>query len=313
MNTPPVISIVISPKTANDAERLAGALERLTAEDVRLCVSNTGAPSQVDLRGVSEQHLEQTIDRLKREFAVNASLSLPRVLYREGITRAADGEWKHARQVSGGGEYAHVKIRIAPRPPSSGRVVENTVVGGAIPGEFMAAVERGIREALDSGSGAGHPIEDVSVDVFGGSYHDQDSSEAAFAAAAHLAVQNAVRTAEPVLMEPVLRVVVVAPPEFASDVQASLVRRRGQLLPAEGGGEAQVIRALVPVAGLFAYDHELRHRTGGHATYTAEFETYVPVVRPDDKDDGAGIGVRRRPSPSPRDSAIALPEPDDVV
>ena len=311
MNTPPVVSVVITPSTVDDGDRLRQALEQLTAGDRRLRVLSKRAAPEIEIGCVSERHLAETVDRLHRDFAVNATLSRPRVLYREIITRDAQGEAKYAKQVSGRGQYAHVKIRVSPRLQGDGRIVENANVGGSIPGEYLAAVERGIVEALDDGVVAAHPIEDVRVEIFDGSYHDVDSTEAAFTTAARLAAQNAVRSADPVVMEPLLRVEVIVPPEFTVDVTNNLLARRGHALASETRGGTRLIRALVPAAEFFGYECDLRERTFGRGSYTAEFDCYVPLPARNDDERAAPVAVPRRPSPKPRDSAIALPEPDE--
>ena len=306
-----VVSISIHPQAADDAERLVRALEQLTSEDIQLRVLSPRASSDVEIGCVSEHHLEVTVDRIAREFGVNARVSRPRVLYREAITRAADGEKKHARQMSGHGEYGHVKVRIFPQPPGSGRIVVIEVFGGAIPSEFMSAVEQGVRDALDDGLVAGHPVEDVRIEIFDGSYHDVDSSNAAFKLAASLAMQNALRNAELVLMEPVMRVEVIAPAEFEDDVAKNLVARRGAVRETENRVETRIIRAIVPMAELFGYESDLRRRTRGRGSFTSEFEAYVPIEAADDDDRESPVGVPRPPTPKPRISGIALPEPDD--
>lgn len=307
-----VVSISIHPQAADDAERLVRALERLTAEDTQLRVLSPRASSDIEIGCVSEHHLEVTVDRIAREFGVNAGVSRPRVLYREAITRAADGEARHAKQVSERGEYGHVKVRLSPQLSDSGRLIEHGIVGGAIPGEFMPAVEQGVRDALEDGVLAGHPVEDVRVEIVGGSYHDVDSSDVAFRAAASVALQNALRNAEPVLMEPVMRVEVVAPAESEGDVTKNLVARRGAVRETESRGETRIIRAIVPMAELFGYESDLRRRTRGRGSFTSEFEAYVPVVKAADDDDRESpVGVPRPPTPKPRISGIALPEPDD--
>lgn len=306
----PVVSLTISPRTPEDAERLARVLERLAADDPGLRIVSLTGTSEVEIRCTSHPHLEQTIEHVCRS-GINAGISSPRILYREALTRAADGESKYAKNVAGIGQYAHVRIQLCPLPPGSGCLVERNVFDGAIPDEFLSAVEQGIADGLEAGVLAGHPVADVRVEIVGGSYHDVDSSDSAFRTAGSLAVQHAARNAEPVLTEPVMRVEVVVPVKFEAAVATDLAARRGHVLPSERRGETQVIRALVPLANLFAFDLHLRHITLGGATCTIEFDTYARVQSRDDDDGALPAGVPRPAAPKPRDSAIALPEPDD--
>lgn len=306
-----LMSITIKPQTADDAERLTRAFERLTAEDPQLSVVTDSRDRQIELRGMSEEHLEVAIDRLKREFGVNAMLDRPKVVYREALTRPADGEAKHAKQTGGRGEYGHVKLRIQPREPGEGALIENKLAGGQIPERFIDAVKLGIADALERGPLGGYPIEDVCVEIADGSYHDVDSSEVAFRLAGALATQRALENAGSVLLEPVMRVEVTAPADYEEEIVATLIARRGLPQPYETRGGMRVIRALVPLARLFGYRTELRGKTYGHGSYTAEFHACVPCETAGDDEPDSRVREPRHPTPNPRDSAIALPEPDD--
>lgn len=308
----PLISITIKPQTADDAERLTRAFERLTVEDPRLRIVSDprGPETQVELRGVTEEHLEIAIDRLKRGFSVNAVLHRPKVLYRESLTRPADGEAKHAKQTGGRGEYGHVKLRIQPREPGEGALIENHIAGGQIPEQFLDAVKLGIADALEHGP-LGYPIEDICVEIADGSYHDIDSTDAAFRLAASLATQRALEKAGSSLLEPVMRVEVTAPADYEEEIVASLIARGGLPQPYETRGGMRVIRALVPLARLFGYRTELQGKTYGHGSYTAEFHAFLPCEIAGDDEPDSRVREPRQPPPKPRDSTIALPEPRD--
>ena len=306
----PLISLVVHPKRPDDADRLTRALRRLTAEDRDCSARAGGIPGEVVISGTSENHLETIIDRLKRDFDVAVTLSLPEVVYREALTRSANGENKYARQGSSGGEYAHVKIRLHPRQPGAGYMFENHVEGGAVPASFIPAVAEGIEVALSRGAIAGYAIHDVRAELYDGSYHDVGSSAAAFRIAAALATEAAVQEAEPVLLEPVMRVEVAAPADAAAVVIHNLVARRGRVRSHEESGDTHLIQALVPLAELFGYATDFRSRTLGRGTCSIRFEAFEQVQRPDEDEDGAPVGVPRPPNPRRRDSGIALPEPD---
>ena len=307
-----LLAVTITPNTPTDAERLARALAELTVVDPhKLRILSAPTASETELGFMSEQHLLETIDRL-REFGIEAGVSLPRVIYREALTRPADGAAKHAKRTGGRGEYGHVQLRIQPRQPGEGSRIENHLVGGEIPDQFIAAVQQGIADALECGPLGGYPIEDVCVEIADGSYHDVDSSDAAFKLAASLAIQRAMEKAGSVLMEPVMRVEVVAPADYEEEILASLIARRGLAQPCETRGGMRVIRALVSLANLFGYTSELHSKTYGHASYAAEFHAFLPCeIAGDDDDRDSPVRAPRPPAPTPRDSAIALPEPDD--
>ena len=309
----PLLWLTISPNTSEDAQRLAKGLQQFAPQDGPLSVRTDTLTGDVVIGCASEWHLEVVIDRLKRSFDVNASLSRPHVMYREALTKSAEGEAKYAKSVDGRGQYGHVKLRLHPATHGTGCVFEDQIAGGQIPGQFVAAVEEGVRDALSRGVVAGYPIHDARIELYDGSYHDEDSTEAAFRTAGSLAVADAARKADTILLEPVMRLEVAVPTEYRDDVIANLRSRRGQVLPVESRGERSIIRALAPLAELFAYDSDLGYRTRGRGMYGMELEDFMPLQRTEDDDDRASsVRVPRRPSLPDGNSAIALPEPDDA-
>jgi elongation factor G len=273
----PVISLAIEPKTKADQEKLGTGLQKLMAEDPTFRVNTDTQTGQTIIRGMGELHLEIIVDRLKREFNVEASVGKPQVAYKETLTRAADGEMKYAKQTGGRGQYGHVKIHLYPGQPGTGYVFENEIVGGAIPKEFIKPVDEGIKEALTRGVLAGYPIDDVKIELYDGSYHDVDSSEMAFKIAGSMAFQDAAKKAKPVLLEPIMRVEVVVPKEHMGDVMGNLSSRRGQIQSQEDRGGTQIISARVPLSEMFGYATDLRSRTQGRATYSMHFDRYEPA------------------------------------
>jgi len=270
----PVISLAIEPKTKADQEKLGHGLQKLMAEDPTFRVNTDPQTGQVIIRGMGELHLEIIVDRLKREFNVEASVGKPQVAYKETLTRPADGEMKYAKQTGGRGQYGHVKIHLFPGEPGTGYVFENGIVGGAIPREFIKPVDEGIKDALTRGVLAGYPIDDVKIELYDGSYHDVDSSEMAFKIAGSMAFQDAAKKARPVLLEPMMRVEVVVPKEHMGDVMGNLSSRRGQIQSQEDRGGTQIISARVPLSEMFGYATDLRSRTQGRATYSMHFDRY---------------------------------------
>jgi elongation factor G len=270
----PVISLAIEPKTKVDQEKLGVGLQKLMAEDPTFRVNTDPQTGQVIIRGMGELHLEIIVDRLKREFNVEASVGKPQVAYKETLTRPADGEMKYAKQTGGRGQYGHVKIHLFPGEPGTGYVFENEIIGGSIPKEFIKPVDEGIKEALTRGVLAGYPIDDVRIELYDGSYHDVDSSEMAFKIAGSMAFQDAAKKARPVLLEPVMRVEVVVPKEHMGDVMGNLSSRRGQIQSQEDRGGTQIINARVPLSEMFGYATDLRSRTQGRATYSMHFDRY---------------------------------------
>ena len=270
----PVISLAIEPKTKADQEKLSMGLGKLQAEDPTFRVRTDQETGQVVIAGMGELHLEIIVDRLKREFNVEASVGRPQVAYKETFTAAAQGEGRYIRQTGGRGQYGHAKIRLVPRRPGEGFEFENAIVGGSIPREYIKAIEEGIREAMTGGVLAGYPIDDVGVELYDGSFHDVDSSEMAFKIAGSLAFKDAAKRANPVLLEPVMRVEVVVPEEYMGDVIGDLNSRRGKIQSMEARGGTQIIRARVPLSEMFGYATDLRSRTQGRATYSMHFERY---------------------------------------
>jgi elongation factor G len=270
----PVISLAIEPKTKSDQEKLGVGLQKLMAEDPTFRVNTDQQTGQVIIRGMGELHLEIIVDRLKREFSVEATVGKPQVAYKETLTRPSEGEMKYAKQTGGRGQYGHVKIRLYPGEPGSGYIFENEVTQGSIPKEFIKPIDEGIKEALTRGVLAGYPIDDVRIELYDGSYHDVDSSEMAFKIAGSMAFQDAAKKARPVLLEPVMRVEVVVPKEHMGDVMGNLSSRRGQIQSQEDRGGTQIIAARVPLSEMFGYATDLRSRTQGRATYSMHFDRY---------------------------------------
>ena len=273
----PVISLAIEPSTKADQEKLGQGLAKLTAEDPTFRVRTDDDVGQVVISGMGELHLEILVDRLKREFGVEASVGRPQVAYKETLTRPADGEGRHVRQTGGRGQYGHVKIRVVPGQPGTGFEFVNEIVGGVVPREYVRPVEAGIRDAMTTGVLAGYPLEDVRVSLYDGSYHDVDSSEGAFQIAGVMAFRDAAQKAGAVLLEPVMRIEVVVPEEYMGDVISDLNSRRGKVRSMEARGGSQIVNARVPLAEMFGYATELRSRTQGRATYSMHFDRYEPV------------------------------------
>jgi elongation factor G len=273
----PVISLAIEPRTKADQEKLGIGLGKLMAEDPTFRVKTDPQTGEVVIAGMGELHLEIIVDRLKREFNVEASVGRPQVAYKETLTRAADGEMKYAKQTGGRGQYGHVKIRLFPGEPGTGYVFDNQITGGAIPKEFIKPVDEGIKEALTRGVLAGYPVDDVRIELYDGTYHDVDSSEMAFKIAGSMAFQDAAKKAKPVLLEPMMRVEVVVPKEHMGDVMGNLSSRRGHIQSQEDRGGTQIINARVPLSEMFGYATDLRSRTQGRATYSMHFDRYEPA------------------------------------
>jgi elongation factor G len=273
----PVISLAIEPKTKADQEKLGVGLGKLMAEDPTFRVKTDEQTGQVVIAGMGELHLEIIVDRLKREFGVEASVGRPQVAYKETLTRPAEGEGRYIRQTGGRGQYGHAKIRLVPRNPGEGYEFINNIVGGAIPKEFIKPIDQGIREAMTTGVLAGYPVDDVAVELHDGSFHDVDSSEMAFKIAGSMAFKDAAKKAKPVLLEPVMRVEVVVPKDYMGDVMGNLASRRGHIQSQEDRGGTQIIQARVPLSEMFGYATDLRSRTQGRATYSMHFDRYEPA------------------------------------
>ena len=304
--------LAITPKTEADHERLSQGLGKLMAEDPTLVVKS-GATGEIVIGAVGELHLEIIVDRLKREFNVEAFVGRPQVAYKEALTRPADGEMKYSMQAAVRGQYGHVKIHLYPGEPGSGYVFVNEIVGGAIPQEYIKPIDDGIKESLTCGVLAGYPVDDVRIELYDGSYHQGDSSDMAFKIAGSMAFQDAAKKARPVLLEPLMRLDVVTPIEHAGDVMRNLSSRRGLIQSQEDRGAVQVIGALVPLSELFGYSTDLRERTRGRGSFSMHFDRYEPCP-PRDNDDGSRdslVAAPRNSPPTPRSSHVALPEPDD--
>ena len=273
----PVIHIAIEPKTKDDQEKLGVALQKLAAEDPSFRVHSEQETGQTIISGMGELHLEIIVDRLLREFKVDANVGKPQVAYRETIRKAVEQEGRFIRQTGGRGQYGHVWITLEPLPPGSGFEFKDGTKGAPVPKEYVPAVEKGIKEALEGGVLAGYPLVDVKATLTDGSYHDVDSSEIAFKIAGSMAAKEGAAKAKPVILEPIMAVEVVAPEEFMGEVIGDLASRRGRVQGHEARAGAQVITAQVPLAQMFGYATDLRSKTQGRATYTMQFAHYEPA------------------------------------
>jgi elongation factor G len=273
----PVIAVAIEPKTRADEEKLGVALSRLALEDPTFRVTTEEETSQTLIHGMGELHLEIIVDRLLREFRVEANVGKPQVAYRETVRRPAEAQGRFVRQTGGRGQYGDVYIEVEPNEPGGGFVFENKIIGGAVPREYVPAVEKGIREAMQTGVLAGYPMVDIKVRLTDGSYHEVDSSEMAFKIAGSMGFKEAVRRGKPVLLEPVMDVEVVTPEEYMGAIVGDLNSRRGRIVSMEARGSSQVIRANVPLGQMFGYATEMRSMTQGRATYTMQFARYEEV------------------------------------
>ncbi|MEN9936731.1 MAG: hypothetical protein RLZZ387_3310 [Chloroflexota bacterium] len=273
----PVIQLAIEPKTKADQDKMAVALNKLSDEDPTFRVYTDQETGQTIIAGMGELHLEVLIDRMRREYKVEANQGKPQVAYREAITQAADIDSKFVRQTGGKGQYGHVKLRLEPLAPGSGFEFVNEVVGGTVPREYVGPIEAGIKEAMQTGVVAGYPVVDLRAVLYDGSYHEVDSSEMAFKIAASMGLKDGVRKGRPVLLEPVMKVEVVTPEDFLGTVLGDLNSRRGQVQGMDARGNAQVVRAFVPLASMFGYTTDLRSATQGRATSSMEFAYYQPL------------------------------------
>jgi elongation factor G len=273
----PVISVAIEPKTKADQEKMGLALQRLAKEDPSFRVSTDQESGQTIIAGMGELHLEIIVDRMKREFKVEANVGKPQVAYRETIRASVESEGKFVRQSGGRGQYGHVWLKIEPQPQGKGYEFVNGIVGGTVPREYIPAVDKGIREAVDTGVIAGYPIVDVKITLFDGSYHDVDSNEMAFKIAGSMGFKEGFRKAKPVMLEPIMKVEVVTPEDYSGDVIGDLNRRRGQIQGMEDGPSGKVITAEVPLSEMFGYATNVRSMSQGRATFTMEFSKYLEV------------------------------------
>ena len=276
----PVIDVAIEPKTKADQDKLAAGLAKLAEEDPTFRVHIDQETGQTIISGMGELHLEIIVDRLKREFKVEANVGRPQVAYRETIRKSAHNvEGKFIRQTGGRGQYGHVVINISPAEPGSGLIFEDKIVGGVIPKEYIGPVEQGIKEAMENGVLAGYPMVDVKVELIDGSYHEVDSSEMAFKIAGSIALKEGAKRADPVLLEPIMDVEVVTPPEYMGEVMGDLSSRRGKIGGMTQRGDAQVIGASVPLSEMFGYSTALRSLTQGRAVYSMQFSHYEEVPK----------------------------------
>jgi elongation factor G len=273
----PVIEVAVEPKTKADQEKLSTALGKLAAEDPSFRVGLDAESGQTVIKGMGELHLEIIVDRLKREFKVDANIGAPQVAYRETLSRPADIDYTHKKQTGGAGQFARVKLSVAPGERGSGYVFENKVVGGSVPREYVPGVEKGVVSAMGTGVIAGFPMVDVTVQLTDGAYHEVDSSVMAFEIASRAAFREAARKAAPILLEPVMAVEVVTPEEYMGDIIGDLNSRRGQITGMEPRANAQVINARVPLATMFGYVNTLRSLSQGRAQFTMHFDHYEPV------------------------------------
>lgn len=274
----PVISVAIEPKTKAAQEKMGSALQKLSEEDPTFRVRTDEETGQTIIAGMGELHLEIIVDRLLREFKVEANVGAPQVAYRETIKNAVDIEHKYAKQSGGRGQYGHVKIRMFPQEPGAGYEFVNATVGGSVPREYIGPVDQGIQGAMEAGILAGYPVVDVKVELYDGSYHEVDSSEMAFKVAASMAFKDGMRKANPIILEPMFKVEVVTPEEYMGDVMGDINSRRGRIEGMEARiGGAQAINAMVPLSQMFGYSTDLRSATQGRATYTMIFDHYEEV------------------------------------
>ncbi|HWO99096.1 MAG TPA: elongation factor G [Methylococcus sp.] len=271
----PVISVAVEPKTKADQEKMGIALNKLAQEDPSFRVRTDEESGQTIISGMGELHLEIIVDRMKREFGVEANVGAPQVAYRETIRKSVEQEGRYVRQTGGRGQYGHVWLRLEPLEPGSGYEFVNAIVGGVVPKEYIPAVDKGVQEQLQNGVLAGFPVVDVRVTLFDGSYHEVDSSEMAFKIAGSMAFKEGARKASPVLLEPIMKVEVVTPEEYMGDVVGDINRRRGMIQGMDDAPAGKVVRCEVPLSEMFGYATDLRSATQGRATYTMQFEKYV--------------------------------------
>jgi elongation factor G len=273
----PVIAVAVEPKTKSDQEKMGMALSKLAKEDPSFRVRTDEESGQTIIAGMGELHLEIIVDRMKREFKVEANVGKPQVAYRETLRKMVEQEGKFVRQSGGRGQYGHVWLRIEPQEAGAGYEFVNGIVGGVVPKEYIPAVDKGIKEALENGVIAGYPMVDIKVTLFDGSYHDVDSNEMAFKIAGSIGFKEGARKASPVLLEPIMKVEVVTPEDYFGDVMGDLNRRRGQPTGMEDAPAGKVIRAEVPLSEMFGYATDVRSMSQGRATYTMEFSHYAEV------------------------------------
>jgi elongation factor G len=270
----PVISVAVEPRTISDQEKMSTALGKLAKEDPSFRVRTDEESGQTIISGMGELHLDIIVDRMKREFSVEANIGKPQVAFRETIRNTVEQEGKFVRQTGGRGMYGHVWLKLEPLESGAGYEFENAIVGGVVPREYIAAVDKGIQEQMENGVLAGFPLVDIKVTLYDGSYHDVDSNEMAFKLAGSLAMREGAQAADAMLLEPIMKVEVVTPEDYMGDVMGDLNRRRGIVAGMEDSVSGKIIRASVPLAEMFGYATDLRSATQGRATYSMEFEKY---------------------------------------
>ena len=273
----PVISVAVEPRTKADQEKMTVALGKLAQEDPSFRVHTDEESGQIIISGMGELHLEIIVDRMRREFGVNATVGAPQVAYRETIRATVEQEGKFIRQSGGRGQYGHVWLRLEPKENGSGYEFINGIVGGVVPKEYIPAVDKGIQEQLKSGVLAGYPVLDVKVTLFDGSYHDVDSNELAFKIAGSMCFKEGARKASPVLLEPIMKVEITTPEEYMGDVVGDVNRRRGMIQGMDDAPAGKTLSCEVPLAEMFGYSTDLRSVTQGRATYSMQFEKYNEV------------------------------------
>jgi elongation factor G len=273
----PVIAVAVEPKTKADQEKMGIALQKLAKEDPSFRVHTDEESGQTIISGMGELHLDIIVDRMKREFKVEANVGKPQVAYRETVRKPVEQEGKFVRQSGGRGQYGHVYIKIEPQEAGAGYEFVNAIVGGVVPKEYIGAVDKGVREQMENGVIAGFPVVDAKVTLYDGSYHDVDSSEMAFKIAGSMAFKEGAKKASPVLLEPIMKVEVVTPEEYMGDVMGDLNRRRGLPQGMDDSPSGKIIRAEVPLAEMFGYATDLRSMSQGRAVYSMEFEKYSEV------------------------------------
>jgi elongation factor G len=275
----PVISVAVEPKTKADQEKMGIALQKLAQEDPSFRVQTDEESGETIISGMGELHLEILVDRMLREFKVDAEVGQPQVAYRETIKTPVNQEYKYAKQSGGRGQYGHVFLKLEPMEQGSGYEFVNEIKGGVVPREYIPAVDKGVQEAMQGGVLAGYPVEDVKVTLYDGSYHDVDSSEMAFKLAASMCFKEGARKANPIILEPIMKVEVEVPEEFMGDVIGDLNRRRGQINAMDERGGNKIVDAFVPLSEMFGYSTDLRSSTQGRATYSMEFDHYEEVPK----------------------------------
>ena len=275
----PVISLSVEPKSKADQDKMGQALAKLQEEDPTFRAHTDQETGQTIIAGMGELHLDILVDRMKREFNVEANVGAPQVSYRETFRQSAKVEGKFVRQSGGRGQFGHVWIEFAPNEEGAGFEFENAIVGGVVPREDIPAVEAGLRDSLDNGVVAGYPLIDIKAKLFDGSYHDVDSNEMAFKVAASMALKNAVSKVNPVILEPIMKVEIVIPEEYLGDIMGDVTSRRGRVEGMDARGNAQVVRAMVPLSEMFGYATNLRSNTQGRGVFSMHFDHYEEVPK----------------------------------